>query len=261
MTHASLVRTSFTAAALCAGLLTAALPASADTFHIQYFEGTTGSADFYNGNNVPIGVSNDYVLSTLGPDGLPVFNPNFTASGSVLAPNSAYLNSSKELLYWTLGAGPSGATIKTDGSGTIALSSTSVNMFAPGTGGTDAVYEETAILTGQFSVGGPSNVTFNVGADDMAFVYVDGQLVQSLGGIHADTSAPGNTLYYSAAGTHNVEIFYADRDVTQATLSFSETGTPVSVTATPEPSSFVLLGSGLVGAAGAVRRRFQRSQR
>lgn len=119
-------------------LATLALPASADTFTIQYNTVPTGTPDFYNGNNVPLGVSTNYVKSTLGPDGLPVFNPSFTAaSGTVLAPSSTYLNAAGELLYWSP-SNPSGGQVTADGTGTISLSSTPTNMFAPGTGGTDA---------------------------------------------------------------------------------------------------------------------------
>src|SRR5208337_4722046 len=116
-----LTRTYLAAAVFAAALIALAVPASADTFSIQYFKAVAGSPDFYNGGNVPIGTSFNYVTSTLGPDGLPVFNPSYTASGSVLPPNAAYLNSSKEILYWVVGAGPSGTPITADGTGTITL--------------------------------------------------------------------------------------------------------------------------------------------
>ena len=246
-------RNVLSAAILGAGLLASTIPALADTytFNATYYKVATGSPDFYNGD-APIGTTYNYVMPTLGPDGLPVFNTAYTtSSGMVNAPNSAYLNASNELLYFK-----AGGYVVADGSGTKVLSSTPTNMYPPaGAGTNNSTFEETAVLTSSFYIAAPNTpVTFSVGADDMAFVYVDGSLVESLGGIHGDTPAPGATVNYGV-GTHSVEIFYADRDVSQASLSFSEVGSSVPVSPVPEPSSFLLLGSGLLGVAGAVRRR------
>ena len=48
-----------------------------DTFNVQYFEVPAGSPDFYNGGTHNLGISNNYVLTTLGPDGLPIYNPSY----------------------------------------------------------------------------------------------------------------------------------------------------------------------------------------
>lgn len=244
-------------AGVCVGMLAVSAPASADTFSVQYFQASTSNAagsDFHPGG-VPTGTtSSDYVLSTLS-GGLPVYNPAQT--GNATAPN--LLGAGNVIEWWTPGVYAAN-TITSTGTGTLNVSTdpnNPTNMFPPNSTGNSNQngFEETAILTSNFNLASAENVTFDVGADDDAFVFIDGINVLTLGGIHGLTMTPTNTIFLGA-GSHTLQIFYADQDEVAASLVFQDNGIPVS--ATPEPGSLALLGTGALGLAGAIRRRLKR---
>jgi fibro-slime domain-containing protein len=266
-------------AAVGAALLSQAPAALADSltnFSVQYYgianqqgaAGNNGSVsetpDFYDSlagaqYAGPTGLSNNFVTSTLGPNGLPVFNPGYsTVSGAVNPLSSAsLLGSTNQINWWDPASSGGNANSTSFGTGAISLSSTATSMSVPGQIG-DSNYFAADVLTGYFTTSVAGNVQFSVGADDSAFVYVDGTLVDSIGGLNADAPANTNTIAL-AAGSHTVKIFYADRETPGGNLTFSEVSgggllTPTISATVPEPSTIALFGFGVLALYGFTRR-------
>ena len=230
-------------ATLTAGI--AAAPASAD-MAVSYFSVAQDGQDF--GPVVCCYVSHDEVLGTLGPDGLPVANLASTSPH----PLQDYDPTTHELTWFTPSAGVTN-TLNTTITGNSFFNG---NFNTPsGTGPNDSQGTfQTAIFSGSFSFATAQNFTFSIGADDDAWMFVDGNQVVQLGGVHSNTNETDTVAL--SAGLHTFKLFYADQQSGGASLSFSIPDNVIVTvpTAAPEPASWAMMlgGLGLVG--GAMRR-------
>lgn len=193
------------------------------------------------------------VETQLGPDGLPVYNPNATLNGS--NPNGVHdLNTQGEITWWSPAFNPD---VTYAGSGTISLPYANSAMFPSGQT-TDRNGFLTAEFQGTLTMTAAGYVTFNLQSDDDSFLYVNGGLVVDNGGVHTVpaisagccTSLSGPVTDYLNAGTYTINLFYDDRSPVDAVLDFSMTSTApayVSPIPTPEPATLSLLLLGFAG--------------
>jgi hypothetical protein len=240
--------------------------ASASALTITYY--TISSSD-PDANHLGGGTVNNEVGPTLGSHGLPVLNLNqytgCTTTCFTLTPPgvdaSNSLLSDGEITYWS----PANNSYVTQtGSAPVTLPFSNDAFFPPngtnGCGGDGgACGFQAATLTGTITAPTSEVLNFTVSSDDMAFVYIDGNIVCDDGGIHGESPEPCTTPTVSA-GDHTFALFFVDLNVSQSALDFSiqTTGVTTTPSGVPEPSTLILLGTGIVGAAGAIRRRIAR---
>lgn len=225
------------------GAMSAPAAAQVYTMQVQYFTVTPGG-DF---GTQCCSTSTDLVTGHLGPDGLPVYNTSST-NPFVLTD----VNANGELTWWS----PTmNSRVTASGTGTTTSPFSDMSFYPPdGTGNNDANGFLTAIFSGVMTLPTAQSVSFTFGGDDDMFLYVDGQLVGQLGGVHGFTTATPTTAQLSA-GDHTFTAFYADRAQTGAAAQFSinTQGLTVlpGVPGVPEPTAWamMLLGFGAIGLA------------
>jgi hypothetical protein len=133
--------------------------------------------------------------------------------------------------------------------------SNQVNGFNPA-GTADSIE---LVITGTLFLNSGNN-SFQVGHDDGVVLTMPGIGAGTFGNIVNQpgptgfVTTPFNVLNPGAAGNFAFTLDYSECCSPPADLLFAVNSAPVGA-ATPEPSSFVLFGSGLLAAAGIVRRR------
>ncbi|UAK25763.1 PEPxxWA-CTERM sorting domain-containing protein [Sphingomonas nostoxanthinifaciens] len=228
-------------------------PARAD-FQASFYTVQGDGRDF--GPTICCFVSSDEVMSSLGPDGLPVYNPGSTTSSGHILQDHA---SNGELTWFTPNATASATAPLVDFTSSVTISGNSYSngaMFpSNGAGGSDSAGFQAAIFTGSFTFGTAQDFTFTFSADDDALLFVDGISALQIGGVHSASTVSSTVSL--GAGTHSFKLFYADRQQTGAALSFSIPDDIIvsAPSPAPEPAAWAMFvgGFGLIG--GALRRK------
>lgn len=234
--------------------------AGASTLTITYY--TISSSD-PDADHLSFGTVDNEVQNNLGPDGLPILNtPAFgcTSNCFSLPSGPTNLTSGGEITYWDPALNP---FVTETGTGTVTLPfSVPSNFFPPnGTGGFDGGTNgyQAAVLSGNLVVPTTETVSFNIGADDMAFAYLNGQVVCDLGGVHGSTPGTCVSPMTLKPGTYSLDVFFVDINQSQAGLTFGVNTAGVTTSGggspTPEPGTLTLLGLGLAGIGFAALRK------
>jgi hypothetical protein len=204
-------------------------------------------------NHLAGGVFTNEVQNSLGTDGLPLLNTAAfgCASGCFTnTPLPADVTAGGEITWWS----PTlNSHVTQTGTGTITLPYSNGSFYPPnGTGANDSSGFQSAVFSTTLNVPTQESISFTIGADDVAFAYLDGSIVCDLGGVHANS--PGVcTSGVLNPGTHTVKLFFADLENVGSALTFNVTTADVTGTGTPEPGTMALLGTALVG-LGAIAR-------
>jgi fibro-slime domain-containing protein len=196
-------------------------------------------------------------LGLVGPIGSPLVGgfPNFAANN--FWSTTLGTNVSADLGVGPA-TGPNGGSLHVDNAAGVGLSF--ANDFFAGAvgttpGGNDSSLYRAVHWTSLFSA--PGAVTFTVGADDHAWLFIDGKLAVDNGGVKpvGVTSTSGPLAL--GAGNHTLDLFFADVHIFQSAINFSCDGCEDPTSSVPEPATLLLFGTTMVGIGSVLRNRLK----
>jgi hypothetical protein len=210
------------------------------------------TATYASAATIASGVSvtnyNGYTLGT----GAPYNDINPTAADMDGAANSA-----------TMSIGTGGGVWENPITGSSWITATSLGNTAPG--GVvvpNGYYEFTTSFT---TTGGVYTGTFSVAADDTVAIFDNGSEILAAGAIGTDGHCSVNVPNCGAIDTFNfgsTSAGFNSNGVNNITFVVEQTGLAAmgldysaTVSTVPEPSTLLMLGTGLLGSAGALFRR------
>lgn len=214
-------------AAFTLALLAASATGQAGELAVTYFTVVErGDPDF---NTTGCCVFTQHLVQPmLGPNGSPLLDPAYSGFNP-----SRYVvhdvNRSGEITWWT-----PGPTVAPTGFGLATMPVENDRFFPPSGKGPDNLHGfQTAVFKGILHVPAAEPVHFRIGADDVAFLYLEGALVADLGGVHPRVNLPVVTKVLQP-GDYCLALFYADLYPDHAKLFFSVDTADVTVAAAPD---------------------------
>lgn len=226
----------------CFGVLAFGAPANAIVVSgtVDYYTQPVGP-DFGNAAFCCGAHYHNEVLGNL-VGGRPVYNSGYGGT------SITQVNGDGTLAWWN----PAQLTTSGNPFATDAGGSYSANLFTPdGTGSSHTSTYQTAIFT--LSLLANTSYTLTYSGDDDVFIALGNQVISQDGGVHAADQS--KVVSFNTGALTSLDIFFADRYVTQSSLSFT-----IEAAAVPGPIAGAGIPGLLMAFGGLVAWRRRRNQ-